>query len=102
MSRAMYDHSRWTSYGGEFWQYVVHWRREWQTSSAFLPWEPHEQYEKAKTGTINGTQIQEREDKWGSSDAQAHLIAVAVVMSSQWPTPGKEDCTYKSQKSSYF
>ena len=27
---------------------VVHWRREWQTTSLFLPWEPHEQYEKAK------------------------------------------------------
>ena len=31
-----------------FWQNVVHWRREWQTTSVFLPWEPHEQYEKAK------------------------------------------------------
>ena len=28
--------------------YVVHWRREWQTTSVFLPWEPHEEYEKAK------------------------------------------------------
>ena len=27
---------------------VVHWRREWQTTSVFLPWEPHEQYGKAK------------------------------------------------------
>ena len=27
---------------------VVHWRREWQTTSVFLPWEPHEQYEKTK------------------------------------------------------
>ena len=27
---------------------VVHWRREWQITSVFLPWEPHEQYEKAK------------------------------------------------------
>ena len=27
---------------------VVHWRREWKTTSVFLPWEPHEQYEKAK------------------------------------------------------
>ena len=35
-------------HGGEFWQNVVHWRREWQTTSAFLPWETHEQYEKAK------------------------------------------------------
>ena len=32
----------------KFWQNVVHWRREWQTTSVFLPWEPHEQYEKAK------------------------------------------------------
>ena len=27
---------------------VVHWRREWQTTPAFLPGEPHEQYEKAR------------------------------------------------------
>ena len=27
---------------------VVHCRRERQTTSAFLPWEPHEQFEKAK------------------------------------------------------
>ena len=27
---------------------MVHWRREWQTTAVFLPWEPHEQYEKAK------------------------------------------------------
>ena len=32
----------------EFWQNVVHGRRKWQTTSVFLPWEPHEQYEKAK------------------------------------------------------
>ena len=25
----------------EFWQNVVHWRREWQTTSVFLPSEPH-------------------------------------------------------------
>ena len=35
-------------HGGEFWQNVVHWRREWQTTSVFLRWEPHEKYEKAK------------------------------------------------------
>ena len=34
--------------GGEFWQNLVHWRREWQTTSIFLLWEPCEQYEKAK------------------------------------------------------
>ena len=26
----------------------THGRREWQTNSVFLPWEPHEQYERAK------------------------------------------------------
>ena len=26
------------------WKNVVHWRRERQNNSAFLPWEPHEQY----------------------------------------------------------
>ena len=30
------------------WQNVVHWRRQWQTTSVFLPWELHEHYEKAK------------------------------------------------------
>ena len=32
-------------HGGEVWQNVVHCRREWQATSVFLPWEPHEQYE---------------------------------------------------------
>ena len=35
--------------GGKFWQNVVDWRRDWQTTSVFLPGEPHEQYEKAKS-----------------------------------------------------
>ena len=35
-------------HGGVFWQNMVHWRREWQTTSVFLPWEPNEQYKKAK------------------------------------------------------
>ena len=39
---------RQTDHGEEFWQNMVHWRREWQASSAFLTWELHEQYEKSK------------------------------------------------------
>ena len=31
---------------------MIHWRREWQTTSVFLPWEPHEQYENAKDVTL--------------------------------------------------
>ena len=48
LSHAVWGHPRWTGHGGEVWQNVVHWRRKWQTTSVFLPWEPHEQYEKAK------------------------------------------------------
>ena len=44
----LWDHPRRMGHDGEFWENVVQWRREWQTSSVFLPWEPHEQYEKAK------------------------------------------------------
>ena len=44
-------------HSGEFWQNVVHWRSEWQTTSAFLPWEPHEQYEKAKRYDTEGPRL---------------------------------------------
>ena len=47
LSHAEWGHSRQMGHGGEVWQNVVHWRREWLTTSVFLPWEPHEQYEKA-------------------------------------------------------
>ena len=35
----------------DYWKnisFVVHWRREWQTTWVFLPWESYEQYEKAQ------------------------------------------------------
>ena len=44
---AVWGHPRWTGHGQKFWQ-VVHWRKECQPPSVFLPWESHEQYEKAK------------------------------------------------------
>ena len=48
MSHAGEGPPRQTGHAGEFWQNVVHWRGEWQTTSVFVPGEPHEQYEKAK------------------------------------------------------
>ena len=48
MSHAVQGQPRWTGRGGEFWQNMVHWRSEWKTASVFLPWEPHDEYEKAK------------------------------------------------------
>ena len=41
-----------TGHSGEFWQNVVHWRREWQTTSVFLPWESREKYERHKDLTL--------------------------------------------------
>ena len=41
----MLVHLAWMGHGGQ----LVHWKREWQTTSVFLPWEPHEQYEKTKS-----------------------------------------------------
>ena len=47
MSHAIQGHPRWTGHSKDFWHNVVHWRREWQTTPEFLPWDPHGQYEKA-------------------------------------------------------
>ena len=44
----MWGYPRRAGHGGEIWKNVVHWRREWKTTSVFLPWEPYEQDEKAK------------------------------------------------------
>ena len=46
--QTLYCLSHQGSHCREFWQNVVYWRRDWQTTSVFLPWEPHEEYEKAK------------------------------------------------------
>ena len=52
LSHALWGHPRREGHGGKVWQNVVHWRREWQTASVFLPWEPHEQYERQKERTL--------------------------------------------------
>ena len=48
MNHAVQGQLREMCHGAEFWQNMFHWRREWQSASVFLPWELHEQYEKAK------------------------------------------------------
>ena len=45
MSNAMQATQDGGSYGGEFWQNMIHWIREWQATSVFLLEEPHEEYE---------------------------------------------------------
>ena len=46
MSHAVEVHPRQAGNIEEFWQNVVHWRREWQPTPVFLSGEPHEEYEK--------------------------------------------------------
>ena len=48
MSHAVQGYPRWMGHTGEFWQNMIHWRREWQTISVYFLWEPHELYKKAK------------------------------------------------------
>ena len=52
LSHTLWGNPRWTGHGGEVWQDVIYWRREWQTTSVLLPWEPHEQYEKTNDRTL--------------------------------------------------
>lgn len=46
MSHAVQGHPRQTGHSREFWQNVILWRREWQTTPVYLPWEPHELYKR--------------------------------------------------------
>ena len=46
LSHALWGHPGQAGHGGEVWQSVLPWRPEWQTTSVFLPQEPHEQYER--------------------------------------------------------
>ena len=69
LGHAVWGQQRRMGHGGEFWQGVVYWRKEWQTTSIFLPWEPHEQYERQKDRTLKdeltrsvGTQYATREE----------------------------------------
>ena len=35
-------------HSSEFWQNVIHWRREWQTTPVYLLWEPHKLFKRTK------------------------------------------------------
>ena len=73
--------------GGEFWQNVVCWRRKWQTTSAFLPWEPQEQYEKAKRYMLlekSGEIAPERMKKERKIKSLSHV----QLLVTPWSLPG--------------
>ena len=63
--------ARCTGRGGEFWQNVVHWRRDWQITPAFLLWELHEKYEKAKIYDTERWSPRSVGEKWSPTLAQS-------------------------------
>ena len=52
MSHAMQGHPRQMGHGGEFWQNVVHGRREWQTTSVLCLENPMNSTKRQKDGTL--------------------------------------------------
>ena len=50
MSHAVYGHPRRTGHGGDFWQNVVHWRRECQTISVLCLENPMNSMKRQKDG----------------------------------------------------
>ena len=70
---------------------MVHWRREWQTTSVFLPLEPHEEYEKQNDMTLKdelprlvGAQYATGEEwkrmkRWSKSKSNAQVWMCLVV-----------------------
>ena len=68
LSHAVWGHPRQLGHGGEVWQNVVHWRKEWQTTSVFLPWEPHEQYERQKERTLKNELLRSEGAHYATGD----------------------------------
>ena len=62
---------------GEFWKNRIHWRREWQTTSVFLSWEPYEQYEKAK--------------RYDTEDELPRLIGALYARGEEWRNSSRKN-----------
>ena len=74
-------------HGRVFWQNIDHWRREWQTTSAFLRWEPHEQYEKADRYDTG------RRTWWVSRCPLCYWRKVEKWLQKEWKDWAKEEIT---------
>ena len=48
MSHALYSHPRQKGHSRDFWQNVIHWRREWQSSPVYLLWESQDLHKRTK------------------------------------------------------
>ena len=77
----MQGNPRWTDHGGQFWQNMAHWRREWQNTPVFLPWVPHEQYEKAKIWHQKITNLKQQQH----SDFSVYTVSFKIRKFGQIP-----------------
>ena len=72
----------WTGHGGEFWQNVVHWKREWQTALLFLPCEPNDSMKRQRNQRSN---CQHLLDHWKSKRVlEKHLFLLYWLCQSLW------------------
>ena len=78
----MQGHSRQTGYSEEFWQNVVHWRREWQTIPVFLLREPYEQYEQFSSDQLL-SHVWPFSTPWNA----AHQASLSITNSRSSPKP---------------
>ena len=83
-SKVRENHSRKMGHGGEVWQNAVNWRREWQTTSVFLPWEPHEQYKRKKDRTLK--------------DELPRLVGAQYATGDQWRNNSKKKKGWSQSK----
>ena len=66
---------------------MVHWRREWQTISVFLPLESHGQYEKAKNKTLK--------------DELPRLVGAQYATGNQWRNKSRKNEGMESKHKQY-
>ena len=59
----------------EFWETVIHWRREWQTTPVYLPWEPHELYKKSKDMTPKDETPRSEGVQYATGEGQKRTIS---------------------------
>ena len=66
---------------------MVHWRREWQTTSALLPWEPREQYEKAK--------------RYDTENGLPRLVGAQYTTGEEWRNNSRKDEEMEPKQKQY-
>ena len=73
---------------GEFWQNVIRWRREWQTSPVYLLWETHEPAVKKSSG-CDGIPVELFKTVKDDAIKVLHSICQQIWKTHQWPQDWK-------------